>query len=458
MQDKEQELARLLETPVTVTTIDHLCICLTAAREDHHGIFFNLAHSCLVIDEADFYDDFSQHNIVMLLRALRLLNVPVLMMSATVPESARRLYSMSGFEVPPIYEDQSDNSRVRCRLTRVGKVTRPDDVASLLQCALEGKPTIIYANTVRRAQDYYRWFHQQNRKFTQDNVVLYHSRFTEPHKVRKEKMLYDMLGKEAWDPGKKTAHGVAILTQIGELSVNISADFMLSELCPIDRLTQRVGRLSRFGNCPGSLFVLDPVRLKKDKQEELYPAPYGEFDPGQGWTMSKAFARSAELLKDGEYTAKDFVDLVDELYPDKPILVSALIRNNCDAMERCLRNNWLLLPSETVEDDEDSTQYWRSRNIPPQRTIYADYKISGIEGLEEARPDTWSKFRAFQLRHGIQCHVYEFNRAITDGLLIESRDKTIFTIGDDHDETIWVAPRQYYDFDLGLHLFEDEDD
>jgi CRISPR-associated endonuclease/helicase Cas3 len=84
--DKEQELARKLEVPCTVTTIDHLCICLTGTREDHHAIFFGLANACLVIDEADFYDDFTQQNIVVLLRALRELEVPVLLMSATVPE------------------------------------------------------------------------------------------------------------------------------------------------------------------------------------------------------------------------------------------------------------------------------------------------------------------------------------------------------------------------------------
>jgi CRISPR-associated endonuclease/helicase Cas3 len=37
--DKEQDLARTLETPLTVTTIDHLCICLTATRETHHATF-----------------------------------------------------------------------------------------------------------------------------------------------------------------------------------------------------------------------------------------------------------------------------------------------------------------------------------------------------------------------------------------------------------------------------------
>ncbi len=97
--DKEQDLARILETPLTVTTIDHLCICLTATRETHHSTFFGLANSCVVIDEADFYDDFTQLNIVVLLRALRILKAPVLLMSATVPDSAMELYRQSGLEV-----------------------------------------------------------------------------------------------------------------------------------------------------------------------------------------------------------------------------------------------------------------------------------------------------------------------------------------------------------------------
>src|SRR5699024_10924708 len=50
---KIHEFGRLLLTPVTVCTIDHLLMSLTLTREDHHLIAFNLANSCLVIDEAD---------------------------------------------------------------------------------------------------------------------------------------------------------------------------------------------------------------------------------------------------------------------------------------------------------------------------------------------------------------------------------------------------------------------
>src|SRR5690606_9889676 len=83
---KVHEFARLLQTPVTVCTIDHLLIALTLTREDHHLITFNLANSCLVIDEADFYDEFTQANILVLLEILKYWNVPVLLMSASLPD------------------------------------------------------------------------------------------------------------------------------------------------------------------------------------------------------------------------------------------------------------------------------------------------------------------------------------------------------------------------------------
>lgn len=443
---KELELARLLETPVTVTTIDHLCISLTGTREDHHGIFFNLANSCVVIDEADFYDDFTQQNIIMLLQALRLLNVPVLLMSATVPESAQKLYAQSGFSVPPIYEDKTDYERTRCVLTRQGKSENPDDIQHLLQQALSGKPTIIYANTVKRAQAYYRWFEDHE---CPQPIVLYHSRFTEPDKAEKERRLYELLGQDAWK--SNTAQGVAILTQIGELSVNISADFMISDLCPIDRLAQRVGRLARFSkDHPGELFVVNPHQ-SKNGESYLYPAPYGRWINGKGWEAGDALKKSDELLEDGFYSAKRFVDLVNELYPE-PLALLPRVRDNCRAMEDCIVGNWLILPVEKVRDDEDDTKEWKSRDIPAQVTVYANYKHSGIVE-DNNTPRTWFEFRKFQLQHGIECPKYQFNKACDSGILTEY-DQTAFVIGEET-EDVWIIPARFYDFNLGLYLEDD---
>jgi len=449
--ESEQELARLLETPITVTTLDHLCLCLSGARENHHSIFFSLAHSCVVIDEADFYDDFTQANVVILLRVLRLLDVPVLIMSATLPEAFRSLYGAS-----KVYEDTSDSRRIRCRLMRHdAPVVRPSGIEALLLPALNGRPTIIYANTVQRAQRYYRWFIRNG--MSPKEVVLYHSRFTEPDKMEIEEKLRGMLGKEAWEMG--TAHGVAILTQIGELSVNISADSMLSELCPLDRLVQRVGRLARFSDAPGELHLLLPHKTSKDGEDIPYPAPYGSYVSGTGWLPSPALARTDELLQDGDYSAEDFVRLVNVLYPEMPEMASHVYEN-----QRMLREmigmNWLLQPGERLTEEADQTKDWRCRDIDPQMTVLVGLGGFGQFGdAEEQRLKSRRDWRQLQLEHGVSCQAYEFNRAKEQGYLEERK----FFIGGEtrgEDETAWLVRRDFYDADLGLCFGdpEDEDD
>jgi CRISPR-associated endonuclease/helicase Cas3 len=463
--DKEQELARKLETPVTVTTIDHLCIALTGTREDHHAIFFNLAHSCLVIDEADFYDDFTQQNIVMLLRALNSLEVPVLLMSATVPESALEVYADSGLKAAKIHKDKTNYEDMRLTLTRFNRpIIKPEDLEELLRRALNGEPTIIYINTVRRAQELYRWFAKKvdegNAAIEHDELVLYHSRFTEPNKVKKEAKLLSLLGREAW--AKAEQRGVAILTQIGEISVNISANLMISELCPIDRLAQRAGRLARFERADGSrgkgeLFVVEPHRIdKKSGELEFSPAPYGHYTSGAGWEMSETLRRSRELLLEEDYSAKKFVDLTNQLY-SAPEKIASHVLDNREALRKCAILNWLILPQEQVsaEGDDEQTKDWRSRDIPFQNTVYADFRTSGfdLEKVDEL-PTNYRERRRFELRHGVKCHAYEFAYAVKNGFLEERK----IELRERDPETVWLVREKYYSEGVGLLFTNDEDE
>ena len=455
--DKEQELARKLEMPCVVTTIDHLCLCLTGTREDHHAIFFGLSNSCVVIDESDFYDEFTQANIVLLLRVLKVLKVPALLMSATVPESARVLYQKSGFNIPPIFEDKTDYEIVRWQIVKYGKAEKPDNVAELLQRALDGEPLIIYANTVKRAQAYYQWFKdktsESNSKLRAKDVVLYHSRFIEPHKLKKEAKLLRMLGKKAWR--RNWQHGVAILTQIGEISVNISADMMISDLCPLDRLAQRAGRLSRFKergdskeNVKGELFVIEPQTFsKKTGEVEFYPAPYGTYQ--NGWQASESLLCSQELLLEGEYSPKTFVDLVSKLYPNVPE-TSVDARENQRKLNDLILNNWLILPAEEVKEDQEETLNWKCRNIPPQSTVYVEEEASNIfDSQSVTSPTNKTELRQWEIRCGINIHAYEFHQARENGLL-ESRK---FSFGYEKEIEVekFVVRRGFYDENLGLN-------
>lgn len=460
--DKEQDLARRLETPVTVTTIDHLCIALTGTREDHHAVFFNLAHSCLVIDEADFYDDFTQQNIVMLLRALQVLEVPVLLMSATVPESALEVYAVSGMAAKKIHEDKTDYEQTRLTLTCFSRpVVQPEDFRELTQRALEGEPTIIYLNTVRRAQELYRWFakqiHKGHAKITLDDVVLYHSRFTEPHKAEKEAKLLRLLGHTAWEKGEP--RGVAILTQIGEISVNISANLMISELCPIDRLAQRAGRLARFEladgtKSEGELFVIEPHRVSKTGELELSPAPYGHYTSGAGWEMSEPLRLSRELILEGDYSAKTFVDRTNQLY-SKPENVASHVRDNAEALQKCAILNWLILPREQegADADDERTAHWRSRDIPFQCTVYANFRTSGFDFEQvDNLPTTYRERRRFELHHGVKCYAYEFAHAIKNGFL----EKQEIRIRERDTEIVWLVRERHYSEEAGLLFTNDE--
>jgi CRISPR-associated endonuclease/helicase Cas3 len=188
-------------------------------------------------------------------------------MSASLPESVLPSYQRIGYQVNQIVEDTSDNSRDRFEIKSIQDYSELSEIGNLLNSVLKREAAIIYANTVDKAVMFYDWFDKRNA-----NPILYHSRFTEPNKMDKEKELIDALGKEAWE--NKQAKGIAILTQIGEMSINISADLMISELCPIDRLTQRAGRLCRFDKSKiGELYVLIP-----QKNDLIFPAPYGEYD------------------------------------------------------------------------------------------------------------------------------------------------------------------------------------
>ncbi len=355
------EFARIFQTPVTVSTIDHLLICLTLCREDHHAITFNLANSCVVIDEADFYDDFTQANILVLLEILNELRVPVLIMSASLPISSLRMYQSTGFKVHKILEDNSDSERTRCKLRSKLKYDKVDDLETLLsRCTRQ--PTIIYANTVAKAVAFYDWFKENSNT----EPMLYHSRFTEPDKLEKEKILLQNLGKQAWING--TARGIAILTQIGEMSINISANFMVSDVCPIDRLVQRAGRLARFHNKPGDLYVLEP-----QKDGKIYPAPYGRYNKSaRQWEANHSLIHTLQLLQLKNYSARDLVQLINKIYGELDDFSVRAIAN-ARILKESFVNNWIILPHAMNELDDTDTVFWKSRDIDNQISVLTSF-------------------------------------------------------------------------------------
>jgi CRISPR-associated endonuclease/helicase Cas3 len=443
------KLARGLATPVTVCTIDHLLLSLTGTKEDQHTSFFFLANSAVVFDEADFYDPFVQANLIVLLETLRLLQVSVLIMSATVPDSLRELYGVNDAILDVPAEEQTAKRQIVWR----GSAESPQDVEGILKGMLRMGTGIVYANTVDRAYAYYEWFKAKHEEEIGPKPILYHSRFTEPDKKAIEDQLITALGEDAWT--NNNASGIAILTQIGEMSVNISAPIMLSDACPWDRLAQRAGRLDRFNLEPsgGILFVVEPQR-----DGVLYPAPYGELPQGgSGWIPAPAFKRTVqELAQDFDevpmpITPADFVLRVNKLYKEQDEF-TARITQNRDRLKNLMKLNWMIVSNQYTDEDQVTVSgEWKSRDIPLQKTVLVtlpDFATQANEGDDSVFIfRSWDEYRGFELEYGISCPEYLIRMGRDRYQLTPFR----FRVGDD-DEThvVEYVTLGVYSSDTGL--------
>lgn len=434
--EKEHELARLLETPVTVCTIDHLLMALTLTREDHHLITFNLANSCVVIDEADFYDDFTQANILVLLELLKYWKVPVLLMSASLPESSLDGYRRIGYTNVQIEEDTSDGYRERFMIKRFQQYSSLKDIEEILTDMMNRGTGIIYANTVDRAFELLEWFGEHEFYDT----IIYHSRFTEPDKKNKEEQLIKALGKEAWKEGKQ--HGIAILTQIGEMSINISADMMISDLCPIDRLTQRAGRLCRFDKGKvGELNIIVPM-----SRNSLYPAPYGTYNQKTAeWTPCVSLIRTQGLLECKGYSSNDLVDLLNKVY-DETMKFSSRAKENANNLKDYFMYNWLIGSKELVSKDADAVNFWSSRNIPPQESVY-------VTDEEQLYFNSYSSFYEWKQSNSIEIPVYLIKQGVEKFSSIRKMENVQIREDDKITQiTLYVVQSGCYDKAQGLNI------
>ena len=439
---KELDMARLLETPITVCTIDHLLMSLTLTREDHHLSNFNMANSCLVIDEADFYDDFTQANIHFLLKILNYWHVPVLIMSASLPESAIKSYEKTGYHVTEILEEKSDYNRTRFSIEKIFNYGVLSDLDKVIGKAIERGNAIFYMNTVDSAVKLYRYIIKKIE--VSENklpILIYHSRFTELDKLKKEDELLCALGKDAWEHGK--AEGIAILTQIGEMSINISPDIMVSEVCPIDRLIQRVGRLCRFDvRKKGQLYVICP-----QKRGYLYPAPYGNYDSKEKrWKSCSALDKTISLLNIGEYSINVLINILNSIYNDKQSF-SIKACNNAKNLRSYFIYNWLINPKEKTDKADIDTIFWKSRDIGAQFPVF-------IKGPSCLSFRNYSSFYKYKLEYAIELPLY----LVEKGRRLHRIDIKTIKVGDLHVESIDILREGFYLEDVGVNLIEEEGD
>ncbi|MBZ6086390.1 CRISPR-associated helicase Cas3' [Streptomyces olivaceus] len=253
-------------------TIDQL---LFAGLKSRHLALRHLAVAgkVVVIDEAHAYDTYMSVYLDRVLSWLGAYRVPVVVLSATLPSSRRRelaeAYSgradtvASGEEgasdayplltavapggVPLIRRPQASARSTQVRVERLADDL--DDLADRLEDELaDGGCVLVIRNTVTRVLEAARALRD---RFGAESVTVAHSRFVDLDRAGKDKELLRLFGPPEQTKDRPLGRHIVVASQVAEQSLDVDFDLLVSDLCPVDLLLQRMGRLHRHQRGPG---------------------------------------------------------------------------------------------------------------------------------------------------------------------------------------------------------------
>ncbi len=251
---------RFLAAPVAVGTIDQALLSVLQVK---HALLRSvcLDRSLLVVDEVHASDPYMRQTLQSLITGHLRRGGRALLLSATLGESAgstlfdrnllaldeaqRRPYpslSTRGAERP--IAPRGDAKRVT--LEFIEGMDEASALARTAQAVGDGARVLVVCNTVSRANALLRAAEAQAALPRQalfavaGEVCPHHGRFAREHREVMDAAVSAALGK-----GSAAGPRLLVGTQTLEQSLDIDADLLVSDLCPMDVLLQRIGRLHR---------------------------------------------------------------------------------------------------------------------------------------------------------------------------------------------------------------------
>lgn len=209
---------------VVVCTVDTVLGLIQNHRKGLYG-WPGLSNSALVFDEIHSYDEALFGALLRFLEAMP--GIPVLLMTASLPISrlhALRCLSERVHGRPLVEIDGPAEFEGLLRYQR----SCDDPVQAAHACLAGGGKVLWVSNTVDRCVAVTEHL---------PDAIVYHSRFRYIDRVEQHRAVVSAF--EA--PGAT----IATSTQVAEMSLDLSADLLITDLAPIPSMIQRLGRLNR---------------------------------------------------------------------------------------------------------------------------------------------------------------------------------------------------------------------
>jgi CRISPR-associated endonuclease/helicase Cas3 len=248
-------------TLVTSCTVDTV---LGITQNLRRGLYAwpALVNAALVFDEIHAYDERLFGALLRFLHSCR--GLPCLLMTASLPQAQRLAIEKTlddlgetlGIVKGP--SDLEDLARYRRLLS--------DDPWAVVADSLGKQEKVLWVvNTVNRALDIA--IEAETRGI---EALVYHSRFRYEDRVRQHGRVIAAF--------KANGPVLAIATQVAEMSLDLSADLLATDLAPISALIQRLGRLNRRSTpdnpVPPKPFLVIEPDTEAPYQDRDHPHPF----------------------------------------------------------------------------------------------------------------------------------------------------------------------------------------
>ena len=310
-----------------IGTVDQL---LMAALCQKHVMLrhLGLAGKVVIVDECHAYDAYMNRYLDRALEWLGWYRVPVILLSATLP-ARRRAELVEAYQQNQQKRTSAPDApwKTSCGyplLTwtdgeEVRQTTIPLDTPSrtvqTVPLTEDGLPGFlrekmqaggcagVIVNTVKKAQAVARMLREA---LPEKEVQVFHAQFLMPDRAAREQELMERIGKHS-TPVRRDGL-IVVGTQVLEQSLDIDFDVMVTELCPMDLLLQRIGRLHRHTwRCrpqPMQAAVCAVLDTGEDAFDEGSAAVYGK------WLLW----RTRELLPQTIRLPEEISPLVQQVY------------------------------------------------------------------------------------------------------------------------------------------------
>ena len=261
---------RYLAAPIAVGTVDQVLLSTLQASHAHMRATALLRHF-LVVDEVHASDAYMTRLLDRVLDQHLAAGGHALLMSATLGASARVHLTTDDGNVPAqdaaetedyplvthVDAARTDPDSVHAASSDASKTVAPtlcddaDAPAAVARRALDHAENGARVLVIRNLVDDCIKTQQELESLAGDNTLLFgvdgtpaphHSRFAPDDRQRLDNAVEATFGPDTPNRGV-----VAVATQTVEQSLDLDADLMITDLCPMDVLLQRIGRLHRHG-------------------------------------------------------------------------------------------------------------------------------------------------------------------------------------------------------------------